>query len=272
MHESIIVEIGNIPIALKTDNPSFRRVLEDRYAPFLGSSKEVHSEFTLELLEPRPESETADDNSDDESDLQVKKVGSRWTLKRGDFHAEWDAGTGLGTIRQSLNPYSVDTVLRIVHSLILAREGGFLLHAASAARDGRAFIFSGISGAGKTTISRLAPPDVTLLTDEISYIKPENGAYRAFGTPFAGELAKLGENVSAPISTLFFLEKGSENRIEDLSTGEAIRKLMRNILFFAEDPELVDSIFKSACQFVEKVPVRRLEFAPDRRVWDRIRP
>ncbi len=92
-------------------------------------------------------------------------------MERGDFRAEWDPETKRGWVRTSVNQYSIDGVLRILHSLILAREGGLLVHGASAVRNGRAFVFAGISGAGKTTISLLAPPDVTLLTDEISYIR-----------------------------------------------------------------------------------------------------
>ena len=41
-------------------------------------------------------------------------------------------------------------------------------------------------------------------------------------------------------------------------------------VFFAEDPELVRRVFRSACQFVEDVPVRRLTFVPDARVWELI--
>jgi ABC-type multidrug transport system ATPase subunit len=63
-------------------------------------------------------------------------------------------------IEQTINPFSLDSVLRILHTLLLAREGGFLLHASSAIRNGSAFLFSGVSGAGKTTMARLAPPDV----------------------------------------------------------------------------------------------------------------
>jgi hypothetical protein len=162
-------------------------------------------------------------------------------------------------------------VLRIVHTLILARQGGFLLHAASAVRNGRAFLFSGVSGAGKTTISRLAPPDVTLLTDEISYLRQDQKSYRACGTPFAGELGQVGQNCSAPVSALFFLTKGPENKIETVSQSEAVRCLLRNILFFAEDAEMVKMIFRSACEFVERVPVQRLTFVPDQHVWEMIR-
>ena len=53
--------------------------------------------------------------------------------------------------------------------------------------------------------------------------------------------------------------------------AEAVRRLMRNILFFAEDPELVDKLLATACDFVQTVPVRRLTFYPDSRVWDEIR-
>lgn len=87
------------------------------------------------------------------------------------------------------------------------------------------------SEAGKTTISRLAPRDVTLLTDEISYGRRSDEGYVAFGTPFTGELAKLGENVSAPVAALYLLAKGSGNRIEPIAPGEAARSLLRNLLF-----------------------------------------
>ncbi len=95
--------------------------------------------------------------------------------------------------------------------------------------------------------------------------------YVAFGTPFTGELAKLGENVSAPIAALYLLAKGPENRIDPVAPGEAARSLLANLLFFAEDEELVQSTFHSAFEFVSRVPVSRLTFVPDSRVWELIR-
>ena len=137
--------------------------------------------------------------------------------------------------------------------------------------EGKPFCFPVVSGAGKTTISRLAPPDATLLTDEISYVRREGNQYIACGTPFAGELARVGENCSAPLSAFFLLEKGLQNRIEPIGPSEAIRRLLRNILFFADDPELVKLVFQSACEFASLVPIHRLVFVPDQRVWDIIR-
>lgn len=265
------VEIGGIPIALSTSDEGFLDLLRQRYDGFLSSSRpEFELEFDLTSTGPA---------SDD--DVRVRREGDEWLLQRGDFHARWDPRTGQGSVRQNANPYSLDSVLRIVHSLILAERGGFLLHAASAICDGRAYLFSGVSGAGKTTMTRLAPADITLLTDEISYVRPSDDrpsndrpsdhGYHAFGTPFAGELAKAGENCAAPVSALFFLEQGPENRVDDLPSAEAVRRLMRNILFFAEDRALVEKLFATACNFVARVPIRRLTFYPDARVWDEIR-
>ena len=258
--QTACVEIGGIPIALSTNDESFLDLLRRRYDGFLSSSL---PEFELEFDLTR--GGVVSDN-----DIQVRREGGVWLIERGDFHARWDPRTGRGSVRQNANPYSLDSVLRILHSLILAERGGFLLHSASAICDGRAYLFSGVSGAGKPTMTRLAPADVTLLTDEISYVRPSADGYSAFGTPFAGELARAGENCAAPVCALFFLEKGAENRIDELTSTEAVRRLMRNILFFAEDQALVEKLLATACDFVANVPIRRLTFYPDARVWDEV--
>ncbi|MGB7592835.1 MAG: hypothetical protein WBO19_16485, partial [Terriglobia bacterium] len=100
--------------------------------------------------------------------------------------------------------------------------------------------------------------------------QPPAPAFEAFGTPFAGELARLGENLRAPLAALYLLAQGPENRIEPVSDAEAARELLQNILFFARDEELVGMIFQTVCDFVRRVPVRRLVFTPQARVWELI--
>jgi hypothetical protein len=259
---SLVIEIGGMPVRINTTDPDFLNLLQNRYAGFVSDSERAEIEFDVELQQPQ--------TADLDADVEVSYRNGRWSLRRGDFLAEWEPAVRHGWIRQTANPYSIDAVLRIVHTLVLARQGGFLLHSASAIRNGKAFLFAGVSEAGKTTISRLAPSDVTLLTDEISYVRRRGNEYLAFGTPFTGELAKLGENVSAPISALYLLAKGNENRIDSITPGEATRSLLSNLLFFAKDEELVQSIFHSAFEFVSQIPVMRLTFVPDARVWELI--
>ena len=271
---SLVIEIGGMPVRVHTTDLGFLGMLQDRYAGFVTSPDHSGAadwapeiDFEIELTPAR--------FADPDAAVRVTQHRGRWTLERGDFRAEWEPASRTGWIRQSANPYSIDAVLRIVHTLVLARQGGFLLHSASAIRNGKAFLFAGVSEAGKTTISRLAPPDATLLTDEISYVRKqsgnkENAGYVAYGTPFTGELAKLGENVSAPVAALYLLAKGAKNRIDPISPAEAARSLLANLLFFAEDEELVQATFHSAFEFVSRVPVSRLTFVPDARVWELI--
>lgn len=260
---SVVVEIGGLPIRLNCDDPAFVRLIQERYDGYISSSNNAGFDFDVELAPPGTKSR--------DEDLRVTWDSGRWLMERGDFRAEWNPSTARGRIQQTVNPYSLDSVLRIVHTLLLARKGGFLLHASSAIRNGRAFLFSGVSGAGKTTMARLAPPDATLLTDEISYVTKQGDRYFAVGTPFFGELARVGENVQAPIEVLYLLAKGPENKIEPIEGADAVRGLLGNILFFARDPEFVKLVFDAAFDFVSHVPVRRLTFVPDTSVWELIR-
>jgi hypothetical protein len=264
---SLAIEIGGIPILLESTSPAFQQMVERHYPGFMRGPESPEFRAPLLHFSVEPLNST---KSGDEGEVRVWKQADRWCIRRGDFEAEVNLDSGEGRIWQDLNPYGLNTILRIVHTLYLAREHGFLLHAASAVRNKRAFVFSGVSGAGKTTISRCAAEDAVLLTDEISYIRRGGGQYLAWGTPFAGEMGTPGANISAPVAKLFFLEKGPENRIDDMDRSEALRRLLRNILFFSNDEEAVCALFDSACAFLERVPAQRLTFVPDASVWELI--
>ncbi len=264
----ICVDIGGLPFLLRSLDAGFLAMLRRRYAVFLRppplpeSAGEPCICLDIDLVRPTRRA--------DRDELEVGFEAGRWLMRRGDFRAQWDPASRHGTVRQYAYPYAIDSVIRIIMSLTLARRGGFLLHSASAVRGGRAFLFCGVSGAGKTTIARMAPPDATLLSDEISCVRRLGAAYQAFGTPFAGELGISGERVAAPIGALYFLRKGPRNRIAALDPARAAALLLRNILFFAHDPALVERVFATACDFTARVAAAELTFRPDETVWELI--
>src|SRR5277367_5791517 len=261
---STSVVIGGLPIGIQSSNRGFIAMLENRYAGFLDEPVGGGILLDVEVVASVTDSDGADE------DIQVRYADGRWHIDRGDFRAQWDPASRRGRVRQAAYPYAIDTVMRIVHSLVLAERGGFLVHSASVVRNGRAFLFSGISGAGKTTISRLAPADATLLTDEISYVRRVGEGYRACGTPFAGDLGRAGANISAPIAGLYLLVQGRHNHANPIAPADATRRLLLNILFFSDDAGRVEQLFRSACEFVSRVPVFELTFRPDEAVWDLI--
>jgi hypothetical protein len=259
---TLTITIGRLPVRFSLADSSFRALLAERYSSFLQADASCRERIEFEVRTVAPGHVPGPEG------LEVRCEGGKWRLGRGDFRAEFDLRARHGTLTLFPNPYSVDALLRIVHSLLLASSGGVLLHASSGIRNGRGVVFSGISGAGKTTIARLAPAGVQLLTDEVSYLRREGSAYRVYGTPFSGELGLKGEDVSAPLAAIHLIEHGAENRREALAPSEAVRRLLRNVLFFAQEPDLVAGVFATLCDLVERVPVYRLAFAPDARVWE----
>jgi hypothetical protein len=84
-------------------------------------------------------------------------------------------------------------------------------------------------------------------------------------------LARVGANTSAPLETLYLLVQGPENRISPVPKIDAARALMRHVLFFADEEEMVARVFDSVLEFVSRVDVAQLVFTPDARAWELIR-
>ena len=266
--EEIILEIGEMPILLRTKSSAFLNILEHRYRSFM--SPRAHPAFELDV-EISASSHFVGKLGHDDDDLSVRLQDQRWILQRGDFYAELDLASKRGRTHQELSPFAIDATLRILHSLLLAPNNGLLIHAASVLRNGHSFLFVGVSGAGKTTMCRIAPPDAITLTDEISYVRERGGQYYAYGTPFSGELGRPGDNVSGPLRTIYLLAQGTEHRIDDVSKTEAVKGLMQSVLFFARDTAMVNQVFMSACCLANTVQVKRLTFLNDSAAWELIR-
>jgi len=258
---SVFLEIGGVSFNITTSSASFFHLLCDRYSAFLRPTGRPDITWQINLHRPS-------EQDSPEEDLQVTQRYHKWVFQRGDFLANWDAESGLGQVSQSASAYALDSVIRIALSIFLASRGGLLIHSASAIRQGHAYLFAGVSGAGKTTISRLAPVDTTLLSDEISLVRVADHGVYSFGTPFSGELATSGENQSAPIGAIYLLEKGLRNEIVPVAKADAVQALLRHVLFFSEDRTLVGLVFDTVCAVINQAPVHRLIFVPDHHVWE----
>ena len=246
------IELGGLTVAIAADD-AVTRLARARYEAFLTSAP---ARWHLQIL-VEPEARPTIDV------LRAERDGDVVTVTRSDVRGTISMTDRRATASlYAADELPLDAFIRVLFSLALIEHGGLLVHAASLVRDGRAYLFPGRSGAGKTTLARMAP-DATLLSDELSLVRDG----RAWGTPFWGELARGGEPMSAPLAAIYFPEQAAHHAARPLGTGDAHRRLLTTVLFFPRDPELVRSVFAIAAELAGRTPCFALSFRKDPGVW-----
>lgn len=159
------------------------------------------------------------------------------------------------------------SVLRVLYFFGFLKEPGLLLHASSLVHRGRAYVFPGASGAGKTTIVRLSPGS-PLLTDEITAVQlTKNNQVLAHGTPFFGDLGRPGEKLTVPVHGLYFPVKAQEHRVVPLTLQETASRLLSCVCTYTTRVECLREVFALSLQLAERLPGHLLHFRPEPDFW-----
>ena len=108
------------------------------------------------------------------------------------------------------------------------KYGTMLVHSSALIYDGGAYLFSGDSGVGKSTHTRLwlkaFGDKVHIMNDDKPVIKLYDDKAVAFGTPFDGG-SGIALNESYPLKAIIFVERGEENSVRIPENKEIIQKL-----------------------------------------------
>lgn len=180
--------------------------------------------------------------------------------RRKNFKFTSKSGQNILHIHDSI--YAFDAFLRVFLGTIIIEKNGMLVHASGVAVRGKALVFAGISGAGKTTLSRLVPGHI--LNDEIVAVVQEAKCWKVWGTPFWGEM-KNGPYLpkSFPLRHIFSPKKAKENHLVRLNLDVAVAHLLRCICFFSADQMSSLKILNLTAQLVSEVGLSELHFKKD---------
>lgn len=160
--------------------------------------------------------------------------------------------------------YPLDEVI-FLHRL--AREGGLLVHACAVVRDGEARLFTGPSGAGKTTIARLMlqEPDTVVLSDDRIVLRRDGAGFRAFGTPWHGD-APLASPAGARLGAIHAIHQADRLEARPLFAAGAASAVLGNAFLPLHDRLAAERSLALVEQIVGAVPVLDLDFPLDRAV------
>jgi hypothetical protein len=138
-------------------------------------------------------------------------------------------------------------------------------------RDGRAWLFAGQSGAGKSTTANIWQREgAIVLSDDRVVLRMRDGRPWIHGTPWHGEDA-YADPRSAPLSAVFFLEHGGANRIRPVGGADAVARLFSCAFVPFHDQAALGLTLEWLANLVRLVPCAVLSFEPDARVVPLVR-
>ena len=160
----------------------------------------------------------------------------------------------------------LDHLLIFALSVAAVGKGILLIHASTIRYRGKAVMFLGESGTGKSTHTRLWRehiPGAELLNDDSPIIRATDSEALVHGSPWSGK-TPCYRNESCPIAAVVRLSQAPHNRIRRLRPIESIGALLPSAPpAFARDERLSDDTCGLLSRLIAQVPVYHLECLPD---------
>ena len=158
------------------------------------------------------------------------------------------------------------SMLRIVFAQAILPYEAISLHSSVVVNEGRAFLFMGKSGTGKSTHSALWLRHIEgteLLNDDNPVVRLVDGKAMAYGSPWSGK-TPCYRNESAPVAAMVRLKQGPRNRFEPLEDIAAFGALLPGCSVLRQDGRLHDMLCMTLTALIETVCVGGMECLPDK--------
>jgi hypothetical protein len=166
--------------------------------------------------------------------------------------------------------YPLDELL-MIH--VLAQGKGVEVHGCGLLdANGRAYLFAGQSGAGKSTMARLWAdrPGTRLLSDERIVLRTDGDRIVAYGTPWQGD-AHFASPASGELAVLFFLQHAGRHAVAPAVASRAAARLFSCSFLPFHSADAVERTMAAVAQVARRTRCYDLSFAPDRSLVDFVR-
>jgi len=162
----------------------------------------------------------------------------------------------------------IDNAARYLVARIATEAGGLALHGAGLKRGGRATIFAGVSGSGKSTAAHLAAPAESL-GDDFAVVLPTTGGWAVPALPFdnAETAPAVPVRGLTPLAGVWRLFKADRHRVERPSGVRAQASLLACAAFPWALPDLADQAGEAVAKLAASGRFAHLHFALDPGFW-----
>lgn len=166
------------------------------------------------------------------------------------------------------DPYFLTHAVMIAYMLATGVNGTLLIHSAAVVEGGKAYLFQGKSGTGKSTHAALWMRNIAgaeLLNDDHPVIRfAPDGVAMAYGSPWSGK-TDCYRNLSAPVGAFVRIVRGKENVLEILQPLKAYASLTASVFYLPFlSEEVRETRHRVIERLVESVQCCEMHCRPDR--------
>jgi hypothetical protein len=188
----------------------------------------------------------------------------RAVLKFSLIFREWDLWFEGAGIETDPMEYPLDGLILYYITVI---HGDIMIHASGVNNAGRGYLFSGISGKGKTTMAMLWDKSgAKVIHDDRLIVRNTGNRYMMYNTP----VYKNDVPAESPLNKIFIIEHGKKNELIPVHGAAGVSLVMANCIQHNWDPEIIAKLLGSVSIMCSVIPAVRLLFKPDRSVIDAI--
>jgi hypothetical protein len=177
---------------------------------------------------------------------------------------EWDLW--VAGAEKEIDPFEYPLDGLILYYLTVI-NGDIMIHASGVNNAGHGYLFSGISGNGKSTMAKLwENSGAKVIHDDRLILRKTASGYQMFNTPVYNN----DEPAESPLNKIFIIEHGSVNNLVYVTGANAVSLVMANCIQHNWGPEIIARLLGSVSIMCGTVPVVRVYFKPDRSIIDHI--
>lgn len=253
-------------------------VLLPSFCPFMcdcGGGKLFELNETLTLPQ-RPEAVLIDEDRNDMGHTRVFRVedGYRIELRyvREDLVHVFDTNADFTKVSAVIcwedryASVALNSMLRIVFSQAIIQHAAVSMHASVVVNDGKAVLFMGKSGTGKSTHTRLWLEHISgssLLNDDNPIVRIVGEDVIAYGSPWSGK-THCYKNESAPAAGFVRLKQAPHNRYMPCEDIAAFKALLPGSSVLRQDKTLHSILCGTLIEIAGMTKVGEIECLPDK--------
>ncbi|MGE7760198.1 hypothetical protein [Peribacillus sp. NPDC097895] len=202
-------------------------------------------------------------------EVKEERHADRIYFRRSDYLVEVDAEYQYAEISAYNELALKHALINLYSSFIVYHEWGLLLHSSCVIENGKAHIFAGHSGAGKSTAAKLSYPR-TLLSDEATILKISSEKIEVYNSPFRSEILAAGKEEIFPLGSIQVLHQSLQNQREILTKSDSLITMINKVFYWSDHPANKKVILGMLTEMVNQVPIYNLFFQKNDTFWELI--